>query len=342
MTMQMIQECLSALTVGEPCSYETLVMTPLLAARDAAPDYLILDEALAGGDLRITEVSAGGSVPELQLVNHAAQAVLLLDGEELVGAKQNRILNLSLLAPAGTTLTIPVSCVEAGRWSHLSPEFSSEGRAFYSAGRARKASHVTESLRMHGERQSRQGEIWEDIKTKSQRMDSRSATDAMACLYRDYETSVSRYVEAMQPAVNQVGAVFSIDGGVRGLDLFDFPATLRKLLPKLVVSYALDAIEAAHGSAGHVTPDVRTFLHEVAEASVSVHPSVGEGRDLRLSSPTLAGGALQARERIVHLCAFRTDSANRQGHADDQGTNGSAASSARMASAAIRRRGRQQ
>jgi hypothetical protein len=42
----------------------------------------------------------------------------LLDGEELIGAKQNRALNLTILAPAKQVIVIPVSCVEAGRW-HL-------------------------------------------------------------------------------------------------------------------------------------------------------------------------------------------------------------------------------
>ena len=64
-----------------------------------APRYLTLDEALPRG-LRITETSASGSVPELALHNPLDDNVLLYDGEELVGAKQNRILNVAVLAGA--------------------------------------------------------------------------------------------------------------------------------------------------------------------------------------------------------------------------------------------------
>jgi hypothetical protein len=39
-------------------------------------------------------------VPQLLFINDAMRPVLLLDGEELVGAKQNRVLNLTVLAPA--------------------------------------------------------------------------------------------------------------------------------------------------------------------------------------------------------------------------------------------------
>jgi hypothetical protein len=45
-------------------------------------------------------VSEGGSVPHLLFINDAMRPVLLLDGEELVGAKQNRVLNLTVLAAA--------------------------------------------------------------------------------------------------------------------------------------------------------------------------------------------------------------------------------------------------
>jgi len=36
-------------------------------------------------------------VPELLVINQGERAVLLVDGEELVGAKQNRVLNTSVL-----------------------------------------------------------------------------------------------------------------------------------------------------------------------------------------------------------------------------------------------------
>ena len=56
------------------------------------PAYQLLDEALAAGTVRVMEVSESGHVPELSLLNDGDQAVQLLDGEELIGAKQNRIL----------------------------------------------------------------------------------------------------------------------------------------------------------------------------------------------------------------------------------------------------------
>jgi hypothetical protein len=112
-----VRESLAAARVGAPLSYGGLSMIPLMREQSTpvGPDYSILRDALALGVVRITEVSAAGSVPQLAVVNSGDRPVLLVDGEELIGAKQNRIVNLTILVPARHTLPIPVSCVEQGR-----------------------------------------------------------------------------------------------------------------------------------------------------------------------------------------------------------------------------------
>lgn len=312
--MQVLQAALGRVLFAETQTFQNLTVMPLVTVQDQAPDYLSLDEALHRAAVTVTETSAAGEVPELRLANRGAYPVLLLDGEELVGAKQNRVLNLTILAPAQTTIRIPVSCVERGRWSDTGDGFSTRGRTLYAAGRARKAHQVTESLRTAGSRRARQDQVWEDIRAKSARMGCHSATEAMAGIYDDHEDQLAAYVQALPPQPHQVGAVFAIAGAVRGVELFDFPATWGRLYPKLVRSYALDAMEAPVTAAGLDAPDPQPFLAQLAAAQVSAHAAVGEGKDLRLSNAQLTGGALVARGRLVHLCAFKlTGSASPNG-----------------------------
>ncbi len=79
-------------------------MVPLLRFDATDPAWLTSDEAATAGALEVTEVSEAGSVPALRVVNKGNRAVFLLDSEELVGAKQNRILNTSVLIAAGQTI----------------------------------------------------------------------------------------------------------------------------------------------------------------------------------------------------------------------------------------------
>lgn len=306
---------LAQLTLGIPLQHHNLTLYPLLAEGPVQPNYRLLDQALADGTARVTELGEGGSVPELCFVNDGDRPVLLLDGEELVGAKQNRILNLSVLAPAHRTIIIPVSCVEAGRWRRQSAEFAGSRRAHFAAGRARKAADVSDSLRRRGTRESDQGRVWGDIAEKSRRFGIHSPTSAAAALYESQRERLDDFQGAFAPQPGQCGALFVIDGRLVGLDLFDSPATLAAALPKLVESHALDALDAAlaTGMAGvtgdAVNPaaaagDPAAWLTAIARAAVDRFPSVGEGEDWRLRGSALTGGALVKDGQVIHLCAF--------------------------------------
>ncbi len=317
--MSTITECLSQVRLGEPQVHRNLVLFPLIAEKRAEPHYLLLDEALARGCARVTEVSESGSVPELRFVNECDRPVLLLDGEELVGAKQNRILNLTVMAPAHKSIIIPVSCVEAGRWQAESADFASAKRAHYAAGRASKAAHVSASLRNSGTRRSDQSAVWQDISEKSARMQAHSRSEAAAAMYQQHRASLDDFLQAFLPVGGQAGAMFAVNGRIVGLDLFDSPETLSSLLGKLVESYALDAIDAMQaGSEGAATAtdDPQVMLDDTAKAAVERFPAVGEGEDLRLHGERLTGGALVKEDRVIHLCAFRLQV---RGNAADHG-----------------------
>src|SRR6185312_5307618 len=118
--------------------------------------------------------------PTILLRNLADIPVLILDGEELIGAKQNRVLNLTVLVPGKAELTVPVSCVEQGRWAYNNPEFRPSKRALYADLRARKVAQASESLALSGTRSAHQIEIWRDLAEKCHRMGADAPTGAMA------------------------------------------------------------------------------------------------------------------------------------------------------------------
>ena len=108
-----VAKLLATLLTGEPVTHGALAVIPLLAPNLDDPDWLTLDdltppspprgEGRVRGETtraRITEVSEAGRVPFLQVANGADRPLLLLDGEELIGAKQNRILNTTVLVDA--------------------------------------------------------------------------------------------------------------------------------------------------------------------------------------------------------------------------------------------------
>jgi hypothetical protein len=240
---QTVIDTIQSISFGPEATFQNLTIMPILGEGERRPDYLTLDEALADGSVEVTEVSEAGHVPELKVVVKGAMPVLLIDGEELVGAKQNRVLNLTILAPANRATVIPVSCVESGRWRHMSRAFASAPRAHFAEGRAAKMRQVTASLLSDGHRRSDQGAVWRLIDEKSARLQAPSDTSAMSAVFEKFDAPLEEFVRAFEPVAGQIGAVFFVNGEPAGLELFDAPATWRKLAPKLIRSYAVDALD---------------------------------------------------------------------------------------------------
>ena len=92
-----IKNYLEQMKVGRKQSHKNLALYPLLSTYNVGLEYLLLDEALSENLIEIVEKDSDGSVPELRVMNESPQMILILDGEELVGAKQNRIVNTTIL-----------------------------------------------------------------------------------------------------------------------------------------------------------------------------------------------------------------------------------------------------
>jgi hypothetical protein len=304
--MHRLAHTLDRLDDGPIATFENLSMLPLVAREPGEPIYVTLDEALPTGRFRITEVSEQGSVPELRVQNDLDTPVLLLDGEELVGAKQNRVVNLTILVPAHATITIPVSCVEAGRWRHATPEFLGSPRAQFREGRARKVSQVTAALKSTARPASDQGDVWACIDERAQQLQAHAPSRAMSDVYKAREHTVDEYVRAMRAVEGQCGAAFAINGRLAGVEIFDAPRTLAGLLPKIVSSYALDAIVATAGIAAPAFAPafVRKWLDAVSRVRTTSHPGVGLGESIRWDAPGLTAAALALDSRLVHFVGF--------------------------------------
>ena len=303
---KVIREYLSQVKIGPAQSHKNLTMFPLLAEHAVSLDYLTLDEALSKDFIHVEELDHVGSVPEIRFINKAKERVLILDGEELVGAKQNRIVNTTIMLEADSITILPVSCVEQGRWSHKSAKFQSEERIMSAELRAMKARQVRDSVRSSGDFRSNQGALWDKISEKANRMNAPSPSMAMSEIYKQKTTSIRDYLNRFHPADKQVGATFLINGNMVGLDSFAKPETLSKVFKKLVESYALDAVDWFEEEK---TPKVQEsqaaeFLKACLDATVESRPSVALGTDCRLDSPFLDGFALVLDRQVLHLSVF--------------------------------------
>ena len=296
------ESVLSTIQVGPPYTSGTLTMWPLLGSNGHDPAYDLAAAAFAAGTLTVQEVSANGLVPTLRVVNVGARPVLLLDGEQLVGAKQNRVLNVTVLVAAHTTLDVPVSCVAHGRWHYTRPDFGSDDYVMNAELRARKMREVSATLRLRQSRAGDQGAVWDGIAQKAAHMEAEAPTGAMRDTYERHRVPIENFVKDLAPADHQQGAIFAAHGKFLGLEVFDASATLAAMLPKLVRSHALEALDPRRMR--HANPDgddLGLFLEAVRELRMESYPAIGLGVEYRLDGPGLQGAALEVDGSVVHL-----------------------------------------
>jgi hypothetical protein len=295
-----ITQILGNVLTGEPVAHGALTMVPLLAPALADPGWLTLAEA--GPKVEISEVGEAGSVPELTLTSTADVPVLLLDGEELVGAKQNRVLNTSVLVAAGATLTLPVSCVERGRWHYSRRDFRSGDAALFASIRRAKAESVSTSIRTGRGHRSDQGQIWASLAARHAEHDVRTPTEAMSDFYAHHDEAIAAARAALAPRPGQVGAIVYIAGRWVGADLLASPGLFASAWPRLSAGYAADAVGAR--PAAKVTPGPKAVLHRIAACPAEATPAVGLGVEYRLGGLRTTGAGLVAGDRLAHLMAF--------------------------------------
>jgi ADP-ribosyl-[dinitrogen reductase] hydrolase len=302
---ELLRETLAQHGIGPRQHFRNLSVYPLITTSEGSTKYSLLDEAINQGSARVTEITEDGHVPELAFVNTSSKPVLLIDGQELRGARQNRTLNITILARPESELVIPVACVERGRWTYSERHLEASENMLFSSARAARARAVSESMRRQTGAHADQQELWNMIDTQLRSSKRASETDAMADLYDCHGARLAAYRQAFTWLPNQAGAVFAIDGSPVAVELFDSPVTFQKQLDKVVRSFALDAAGTVRPNETEPQPRaIQALLEQVSSTNCEMFNAIGEGEDMRLASNQIAGGALVVEDRVVHLSAF--------------------------------------
>ena len=294
---------LEQLRVGEPLRREALTLVPVYAdAGSPAVTYQTLAGAMELGVVTLTE-AAQATVPTLRLVNKGELPVLIIDGEEVIGGLQNRVVNTSLLVPPAGDFELPVSCVEHGRWRESGQDLGA-GETAYPRLRGQKAEQVTASYATRGVPVADQGAVWAEVADRHQRVGAHSDTGAMRDAYAEREADLLRAQEQLRcPADGPVGVIALVGGRAACADIFDRAETLRAYWPRLVRSYTLEALGAR--SAPPSCDSARRLLRRPLKACLSAFPSSGLGHDVRISGNGVVGAALVHEGAAVHTALFR-------------------------------------
>ncbi len=311
-----ITNLISNLEFGKPQQFKNMSVFPLFASVNHSPKYLTMKEAIEKKLLIITEVSSGGSVPNLKASNNAETSVLILAGEEMVGAKQNRISNTTILLKKKTTTIIPVSCTEQGRWSYVSDRFSESEIIAPPKIREVATFSVNKNLSLSRTYHSDQDIIWDEVYYMAFKAEAHSPTGAMRDIYLTKRTALQNYLDSFELLPNQKGLLVFINGKFVGFDYISYEPAYNILHSKFIKSYAMEALLDNNDDKKNkgISIDVaKPILQEAIKCKEKKFKSIGNGWDHRFDGERIIGSALVYRKKVVHMAFFNiSDNNNRR------------------------------
>jgi hypothetical protein len=249
--------------------------------------------------------------------NPTDRAVLLYEGEQVVGAQQDRTIDSSVLVGAGTSVQVPVSCVEQGRWDgrrhgeHFAPAGRSDDPSLRRVKREAAARNAARGLAAR----PAQGEVWQEVGSRLRRFAVASESARLGDLFDQRSGEIGALADDVELRDGQLGALACVGGAPVALDVVSRPDVFAALHDGLVRGYALDALGApSAGGDPAGTAGAAAFVDATLSASRRSVPTAGLGEAHALAGAGVIGSSLAHEGELIALCAFPSRGGSARAH----------------------------
>lgn len=286
----------------ESQKYENVEAIPIKSDYFGKKDFLTLKKGYEMGLVEIKELEHS-TVNTVLCKNDSVAPLILIDGDEITGAMQNRIINDTLLIPAKSTINIPVSCTEHGRW-HTKGE-GAESRTFKPS--LYSANHTTRSRKSRASYEERdyQGEVWDSISEFESRSNFKSMTSALNDSYENLKDKQNDYLSKFHIEDGQNGVIFIVNGEVKGLELFYNHSIYKEYHEKLCRSYIIEAIVEKKSVDNIDRLELMKVLENISQSEFKSKKSIGLGDNLKFSNDFGSGSGLVWEDELIHMTFFK-------------------------------------
>jgi hypothetical protein len=191
------------------------------------------DPEIMNGGLVISESSGIGVVGKLIALNNTGSFLLLTDADVLAGAKQNRVLNKSVLLSPYSKTILDVSCIERGRWRYTTDKFSSSPTVADTGLRKTKAQSISDNIIKPEDNFRTQQSVWSQISFSMQEEGFASVTENYSDLVFHKEEKQKHNFPVCEPENGCNGLAVLIDRKIACVDIFGTEEVYRYYFPKL-------------------------------------------------------------------------------------------------------------
>lgn len=276
-------------------AHKNIAIIPLKTPLNYNMDVITLKKGFELGLVNVKECEKS-TVNTLVVKNHSVTPLLLIDGEEIIGGDQNRIVNGTILIAPKSEMKIPVNCTEHGRWGYKH-EFKNSN--FMATSRTRCA-----SISANRSSKSVQSAVWNSIDELEADRGFHSPTQAMSESYENLNADLDEFIGAFKTEKGQTGVVVIVDGEIKGFELLINSDVYSQYHEKILKSYVIDA---------DINDNVFTINMDAAKATIAnaieselvEAKNVGLEKRFEIKSEDGIGTVYTHNDELIH-CSFFT------------------------------------
>ena len=264
--MEYIFEKLKNFKIDEPIVLKGLKLFPVSFDINTGRNNIeFLDKSFDKKEIEAFEVTSEGVVGQVGIKNKSETFVLILDGEAISGAKQNRISQTTIILNPLSETIIPVNCIERGRWSYSSDRnFNKSEYSISPKMRDRKA-EILKNKEIH----KLQGAMWNQIDQLSKKFDTKSYTDNLGDVI-DYAAKENNFNDINSKLNNECNGYIVFGTERPFIELFRDNKSRKHYMKKIIKSWIMD-IETSEVQ--HVDPQY--LLNKFLDTAWSKDKSFG-------------------------------------------------------------------
>lgn len=278
----------------KPQVHENLAIIPLKTEKS----YIDILTLKKGFELGLAEVKEcdNSQVNTLIVKNKAVTPLILIDGEEVVGGDQNRIVNATILIGAKSEMGIPVSCTEKGRWAYKSEFKQSNYIANYNTRRAKEY-----ASRKHHHYQD---VIWSSINDLENENAFASPTSAMEESYENLKIDHNKIIKEFEIVPGQNGVLIIVDGEIKGFELFLNSEIYKEFHEKILKSYLIDS-KIENKTFTINTDAAQTVINNALNSTFEKKKNNGVEEAFEFENDEGLGTLYTYKDQIIHLSYFK-------------------------------------
>jgi len=289
--------------LGQPMSYRGITMVPLFLSNPEPFRYLSLKQALEQKTIQFEELGEEGVVPEILVNNLGDTPVMLMDGEEVIGLKQNRVFASTVLLRSKAQTSVPVSCVEKQRWAYRDDENIKSINMLEQSIRFQQMKFAHSISGNNSTVNYNQENIWYGIHLLLEKAGTWSHGSALKDVYQQKRIKLNRFCKAFPAQSGQNGMILLRGNIPLGMDVFSNPDVFQQNHCKLVSSYVLDSLlekPQRAVSSCRASAIAGEFATQANESNLTPRESLGLGATLQVDSSGMIGSVLVCKNIPIH------------------------------------------